>query len=154
LTNIRQGNSLISGRSEELEAAFGPDWRGKQPFDWEEQFPNIMEPGGFDAIVGNPPYVRAERMAKGERSYWQESGQFNVIYGRFDIFILFVERAISLLRNGGYLSFIVPYSVLNQNYAKKLRQYILALLYRDDSRSVQIQGIRRSERCNVHISTT
>jgi hypothetical protein len=125
LTNIRQGNSLISGSSEELEAAFGPDWRDKQPFVWEEQFSDIMERGGFDVIVGNPPYVRAERMAKDERSYWQESGQFNVIYGRFDIFILFVERAIRLLSNGGYLSFIVPYSVMSQNYAKKLRQYIL-----------------------------
>ena len=125
LENIRQGNSLIGGTPEELEAAFGSNWRDKHPFNWEEQFPRIMERGGFDLIVGNPPYVRAERMAKDERAYWQKSGQFDVIYGRFDIFILFVERAISLLRNGGYLSFIVPYSVLNQNYAKKLRRYVL-----------------------------
>lgn len=125
LENICQGNSLISGTPEELEATFGPDWREKHPFNWEEGFPQVMERGGFDVIVGNPPYVRAERMAKDERAYWQESGQFEVIYGRFDIFILFVEKAISLLHSGGRLSLIVPYSVLNQNYAKKLRQYIL-----------------------------
>jgi len=125
LENIRQGNSLISGTPEELEAAFGSNWRDKHPFGWEEQFPRIMERGGFDVIVGNPPYVRAERMAKDERAYWQKSGQFNVIYGRFDIFILFVERAIKLLREGGRLGFIVPSAALNQNYAKKLRSLIL-----------------------------
>ena len=125
LDNIRQGNSLITGTPEELETAFDPNWRDKHPFNWEEQFPRIMEQGGFDVIVGNPPYVRAERMAKDERAYWQESGQFEVIYGRFDIFILFVERAIKLLREGGRLGLIVPYAVLSQNYGKQLRKLIL-----------------------------
>jgi len=61
LDNVRQGNSLISGAPAELEAAFGPGWRDKHPFNWEEEF----RPGrsqktcqvspGFDVIVGNPP---------------------------------------------------------------------------------------------------
>ena len=125
LDNIRQGNSLITGTPEELETALGPNWRDKHPFNWEEQFPRIMERDGFDVIVGNPPYVRAERMAKDERTYWQESGQFEVIHGRFDIFILFMERAIKLLREGGRLGFIVPDAVLSQNYAIRLRRLIL-----------------------------
>ena len=125
LENIRQGNSLISGTPEELNAAFSSNWRDKHPFNWEEQFPRIMERGGFDVIVGNPPYVRAERMAKDERAYWQKSGQFDVIYGRFDIFILFVERAIKLLKEGGRLGLIVPYAILSQNYGKELRKLIL-----------------------------
>jgi len=71
LDNVRQGNSLISGTPAELEAAFGPDWRAKHPFNWEEEFPQIFtlpltgggqgEGGsgpGFDVIVGNPPYIR------------------------------------------------------------------------------------------------
>ncbi len=125
LANVRQGNSLISGTPQELEAALGPDWRDKRPFNWEERFPTIMERGGFDVIVGNPPYVRAERMAKDERVYWQKSDQFDVIYGRFDIFIMFVERAVKLLRQGGRLGFIVPDALLSQNYAMRLRQFLL-----------------------------
>jgi type I restriction-modification system DNA methylase subunit len=125
LDNIRQGNSLIGGSPAELEAAFGPAWRDKHPFNWAEEFPSVMAQGGFDVIVGNPPYIRAERMAKDDRAYWQESGQFEVVYGRFDIFILFVERAIKLLREGGRVGFIVPYAVLSQNYGKELRKLIL-----------------------------
>lgn len=50
---------------------------------------------------------------------------FEVAYGRFDIFILFIERALKLLRDGGRLGLIVPYSVLNENYAKMLRAFVL-----------------------------
>ena len=123
--NIRRGNSLISGTPEELSEHFGEAWKEKHPFNWEEEFPKIMAEGGFDVVIGNPPYVRAENMPKDERRYWQESGSFDVIYGRFDVYILFVERGIKLLRPGGRLGFIVPYAVLNQNYGKRLRRLIL-----------------------------
>ncbi|MGQ9628647.1 MAG: Eco57I restriction-modification methylase domain-containing protein, partial [Anaerolineae bacterium] len=55
LENIRQGNSLISGTEEELRNYFGESWQDKRPFNWEEEFPEAMERGGFDVIVGNPP---------------------------------------------------------------------------------------------------
>ncbi len=87
-------------------------------------FPKAIQSGGFDIIIGNPPYVRAENMARDDRDYYM-SGEFETAYGRFDIFILFVERAIKLLNEGGRLGFILPYAGFTQNYALMLRKYIL-----------------------------
>src|SRR5215211_3632502 len=90
----------------------------------ETNFSQVMKEGGFDVIVGNPPYVRAENMPRDERDYYM-AGDFETAYGRFDIFILFLERAIKLLKEGGQLGFIVPYAGLTQNYSKLLRKFIL-----------------------------
>ncbi|MEW6569156.1 MAG: N-6 DNA methylase, partial [Chloroflexota bacterium] len=125
LANIRCGDSLITGRPEELEGAFGKDWGAKKPFEWQQEFPEVFRDGGFDVIVGNPPYVRANNMDKAERAFWQTSGHFRTITGKFDIFILFLERAISLLRTGGRLGFIIPHPFLSQNYAQLVRRLIL-----------------------------
>jgi len=56
LEHIRCGDSLISGAADELKTAFGPDWRSKRPFNWQEEFPEAFKDGGFDVIVGNPPW--------------------------------------------------------------------------------------------------
>ncbi len=126
LGNIRCGDSLISGAADDLKAAFGPGWRSKKPFNWAEQFPEVMQQGGFDVIIGNPPYIRAENMPRDERDYYMLVGRFDVAYGRFDIHILFLERGLKLLKaDGGRLGFIVPFSMLYQNYGEKLRQFIL-----------------------------
>lgn len=95
-----------------------------RPETWEMGFPEVMKDGGFDIIIGNPPYVRAENMAREDRDYFM-SGAFASAYGRFDIFILFVESAINLLKENGRLGFIVPRALLNQNYARELRKIIL-----------------------------
>lgn len=91
---------------------------------FETHFPQVLEDGGFDVIIGNPPYVRAENMEREERNRYMGGG-FETVYGRFDVFILFLERAIKLLKEGGRLGFIIPYSILNENYAKLVRAFIL-----------------------------
>ena len=91
---------------------------------YPSHFPQVMKEGGFDIIIGNPPYVRAENMARDDRDYFM-SGEFETAYGRFDVFILFVERAIKLLKEGGRLGFILPYAGFTQNYGLLLRKYIL-----------------------------
>lgn len=113
--NIKVGNSLIDD----------PEIAGTKAFKWEEQFKNIISEGGFDIVIGNPPYVRPENVDKKEREYYLNSGKYDKFFGRFDIYILFIEKALKLLKEGGYFSFIIPHSFLNQNYSKILREWIL-----------------------------
>ncbi|MEA3345697.1 MAG: N-6 DNA methylase [Chloroflexota bacterium] len=124
LENIRQGNSLISGTPEELKAAFGPNWRDKHPFNWEEQFPRIMEQGGFDMIMGNPPYFNIETWGKhSPDAEWIKANFPETWMDKSDILFYFVTRGIQLLR--GRLAFIVSRAFLEAAKAKRLREFIL-----------------------------
>jgi type I restriction-modification system DNA methylase subunit len=129
LDNVRQGNSLISGTPAELEAAFGPGWREKHPFNWEEEFPKVMTQGRFDVIVGNPPYVSfglrgAERAEAHLDQYLRERYPDSAEY-KLSTYAIFINRAIQLLKEGGRFGFIVPDSFLLGRYFSKLRRYIL-----------------------------
>ena len=124
LDNIRQGNSLISGTPEELEAAFGPHWRDKHPFNWEEQFPRIMERDGFDVIVGNPPYGMLQPHNTDEKLLAYLNQKFEVASFKIDMFHLFIERGLTVLRDGGYLGLIVPNTFITNIYTQKLRDMI------------------------------
>jgi len=129
LTNIRQGNSLVSGTPEELEAAFGPDWRDKHSFNWEEQFPQIMTSGGFDVVIGNPPYVsfglRGSKRAEKHLDRYLRDKYPNSAEYKLSTYAIFINRGVQLLREGGYFGFIVPDSFLLGRYFSKLRRYIL-----------------------------
>ncbi len=113
--NIKIGNSLIDD----------PSVAGDKAFKWEEEFKDVMKNGGFDVVIGNPPYVRPENVDKKERDYYINSNKYDKFFGRFDLYILFIEKALKLLKQDGYFSFIIPFSFLNQNYSKNLREWIL-----------------------------
>lgn len=122
LQNIRQGNSLISGTDEELQAAFGPEWRDKHPFNWEREFESAMEDGGFDVVIGNPPYVRQESLGEAFKDY--AKGRYETYAGTADLYVYFIERAMSLLRPGGYLGFIVANKWMRAAYGEPLRRWL------------------------------
>lgn len=122
--NIGCGNSLISGNEAELKKYFGKNWKDKKPFNWEERLPEVFGQGGFDVIIGNPPYINVENLSSDDRNYLMS--KYETAIKRFDIYIAFIEKGLKLLKPGGILSFIIPYPFLNQNYGEAIRKKILS----------------------------
>lgn len=117
--NIRRGNSLISGTRKELTQYFGANYEAKRPFSWEEEFPKVMKEGGFDVVIGNPPYVRIQTLDKQEVKYYDD--RYATATGHYDIYALFVERGWRLLKSGGMLGFILPNKFFSASYGEGLR---------------------------------
>ena len=112
--NIKCGNSLI----DDVEIA------GELAFDWEKEFPQVFKNGGFDVVVGNPPYVFArDNFNEIEKNYYIK----NYVSSNYQIntYILFMEKSFKLLKNKGYASMIVPNSWLMMYSGKGIREYIL-----------------------------
>ena len=83
--------------------------------------PGMCPPGGLvDAIVGNPPYVRARRIPPDVRADLR--ARFAFAEGQFDLTVPFIERSLSWLRPGGRLGFVLPNKVLVSAYARRLRE--------------------------------
>jgi len=122
--NILRGNSLISGSEGELRPYFGDTWEEKHPLDWQREFPGIMERGGFDIVIGNPPYVPIQTIDKEEKSYFQSGAKYASARGSYDLYVLFVERALDLLRPGGCLGFITSGKFLRTSYGEHLRKVL------------------------------
>lgn len=124
--NIRQGNSLISGSEEELKGYFGKNWREKRPFNWKEEFRDIMDNGGFDVVIGNPPYVNE---ARGNKELFRELKilpELQEYYEKnMDLFNFFIERGLDLLKEGGILGYIIPAYWQDRTGATLLRKKII-----------------------------
>ena len=110
--NIQIGNSLIHNKITEEKA-----------FDWNIEFAEVMHElyGGFDIIIGNPPY--GAEISENQKKYFKDN--FQSATGRYDSYFYFIERGISLLKNHGVLGFIVPDTWLTNVHAKKLRKIVL-----------------------------
>jgi adenine-specific DNA-methyltransferase len=119
--NIECGNSLLSGKPEDLEKVFGDGWKDKKPFDWHGRFSSVFENGGFDAIIGNPPYIK-EYVDKSAFDGLHNNPYYQ---GKMDIWTLFACQAIDHLKDGGYFSFIAPNSWLTNAGASIFRDKIL-----------------------------
>ena len=129
--NIKCGNSLI-----------GPDYFAGQlfakpdellrvrPFDWADEFPAIMTAGGFDAVIGNPPYIT---YALGKGRLKHADAEINYITRKYassseykiNSFAIFYERALDLCRQGGMCAYIVPGTILINQALSKIRHHLL-----------------------------
>jgi type I restriction-modification system DNA methylase subunit len=109
--NIKCGNSLIDD----------PDFSDK-PFKWEKEFKEIFQDGGFDIVIGNPPYVRQERI-KEIKPYLKDN--YNVYTGVADLYVYFFEKGLKLLKENGKLGFISSNKFIKTNYGKNIREFIL-----------------------------
>jgi type I restriction-modification system DNA methylase subunit len=125
--NIICGNSLIGPEISEQGSLFGDaDKERINAFHWETGFPKIMKTGGFDAVIGNPPYIRIQAMQEWapvevefyKRAYTSASA------GNYDIYVVFVEKGLSLLKKQGRLGFILPHKFFNAQYGQPLRSIL------------------------------
>ena len=121
MNNIRQGNSLVSGTEEELRPYFGNAWQEKKPFDWKQEFNKAMGEGGFDVVIGNPPYGIV--FDDPTKTYLEE--EYPTFKRNNDLFVAFIQKAIQLLKNGGLFSFIVPNTFLIGPYFDGIKEYML-----------------------------
>jgi type I restriction-modification system DNA methylase subunit len=130
--NLKCGNSLVDGTSFRafIPAPTDEQWNQANPFEWRDEFPDVIrEEGGFSAIVGNPPYVRIQRLVQyspDEASFYRSpmSKYATAQHDNFDKYFLFIERAIKLLRPGGRLGFIVPHKFMVLKSGSALRELI------------------------------
>lgn len=118
--NIRCGNSLVDMDFYDTEFDFG--WERKvKPFSWENAFPQVFSRGGFDAVIGNPPYVRQELLGE-QKAYYQK--KFKVYHGVADLYTYFMERGIGLLNAGGLFGMIVANKWMRAGYGEPLRIWL------------------------------
>src|SRR5450759_4655995 len=125
--NIQCGNSLI-----------GPDFYDSQldldeettqrinVFDWQAAFPQVFKVGGFDAVIGNPPYIRIQTLKESspqEIDFYKQS-YTTTAKGNYDIYVIFIERGLQLLNRIGKLGFILPNKFFTTDYGGALRELL------------------------------
>ena len=121
--NIKCGNSLVGTDFIDLDDSTTEKIHRVNPFDWEYEFPEIFDKRGFDIVIGNPPYVRYQRI-KDIKPYLEN--HYSCYLGTADLYVYFFEKAINLLKEGGYLSYICSNKYARTNYGKKLRKFLLS----------------------------
>lgn len=112
--NIKCGNSLI----DDAEVA------GNKAFNWEKEFPQVFAKGGFDVVIGNPPYVRKQGLVKHypEMCEFYET-KYQSATANYDIYALFMERSFDLINDKGVVSFILPHKFLVTDFGTGIRQF-------------------------------
>jgi adenine-specific DNA methylase len=154
-TNIQCGNSLVDSDffDDSLLGQMDAGDRGINAFDWKEAFPDVMRKGGFDAVVGNPPYIRIQLLKQSDPDQLRYfAGHYRTArQGSYDIYVVFVEKGLKLLNKRGLLGYILPNKFLTTDYGASLRE----LLAEGRSLMELIDFGRPSvRRCNhVHMST-
>lgn len=114
--NIKCGNSLIDD----------PSVAGEKAFNWQKEFPSVFEKGGFDAVIGNPPYLRVQGLRDNfEKETKLYETQYKSATGRFDIYVLFIERAFELINKIGKVSFILPHKFMVSDFGEGVRQFLV-----------------------------
>jgi len=126
--NIKCGNSLIGPdfyNGEQMTLLDAAERYRINAFDWNAEFADIMKSGGFDAVVGNPPYrmLQPHNTAESVLAYLRK--KYVAAEFKIEMFHLFVQRGVSLLREKGLHAYILPTTLLNNVYAESLRSWVM-----------------------------
>lgn len=128
--HIREGNSLIGPEFFNGLAAYDAEERERiNAFDWEAAFPDVFARGGFDAVIGNPPYVKLQnfRRVNADMAAFltrdpRQGGRYaSTQTGNFDLFLPFIEKGVALLNARGRLGYIAPSLWPGNDYGAGLR---------------------------------
>ncbi len=112
--NIKCGNSLIDD----------PEVAGEKAFNWKNEFPEIFANGGFDVVIGNPPYVFArEKISENEKKYYSKN--FNAAEYQINTYLLFIEKTVEIIKPKAIYGLIVPNAWLMVYSGQGLRKYLL-----------------------------
>lgn len=110
--NLKSGNSLIDD----------PTVAGEKAFNWEQEFPHVFAKGGFDVIIGNPPY--GAQLTDKDIKYYRK--EYKTVVGHSEIYYLFTELSLSKISHKkSLIGFITPNSWMSNKYAKELRRIML-----------------------------
>ncbi len=105
-------------------------YKSKRFFHWDLEFPEVFidldsaswkDNPGFDAVIGNPPYVRQEGL-KDIKPFLKEN--YQSFHGVADLYVYFVEMGLLSLQQGGHLGLIISNKFMRANYGTKLRQFL------------------------------
>jgi hypothetical protein len=110
-SNIKCGNSLVDD----------PEIAGNKAFNWQSEFPDIFKHGGFDVVVGNPPYVRQELLGS-QKLHFEK--HYKVYAGTTDLFAYFYEKALNILKPNGLFSYISNTFAKTTGAGVVLRKYL------------------------------
>ncbi len=117
--NIKCGNSLIASDF----SMMSEDLVRVNAFDWEVGFREIMKAGGFDAVIGNPPYIRIQRVEHDESDYLFKT--YKAPTSKIDLSLVFLEKSLLLVKKRGASAFICTSQWLTTDYGRKLRSMLL-----------------------------
>lgn len=118
--NIKDGNSLVQNSFITPEIEFEIDFKKIKPFDWKLKFPDVFKNGGFDIVIGNPPYSAKQSLENKFLTPFYKTVEY-----KCDLFAFFIERSLHLLKKKGQLGFIIPVSWMTNIYYKKLRAHLI-----------------------------
>ncbi len=118
--NLKCGNSLIDD----------PEFAGEKAFKWQEKFRDVFANGGFDVVIGNPPYVNFANLPVIQREYFKKHSE--VCKNKTDLYAFFIERSTQILKFKGRFSFIFPHTWVSTTSFTPLRK-LLFKNYRIDN---------------------
>jgi type I restriction-modification system DNA methylase subunit len=122
--NIKCGNSLIASDfydNQQMGLLTEEERYRINVFDWKDEFSKVMQTGGFDAVIGNPPYIRMETFVT-LKEYLRR--MYSVYDERTDLYAYIIEASLKLLRDDGIFSMIVSNKFVKANYGRNLRNLV------------------------------
>lgn len=113
--NLKCGNSLIDD----------PEIAGDKAFNWQQEFPQVFAKGGFDVVIGNPPYVQSHALDEESKEYIYKN--YSTAEYQINTYAVFIEKIINIIKQKGIYSIIIPNYWLSTKYDSKLRTLVFLL---------------------------